>query len=394
MRRRRIDRFVRMKMTLEPSCLEWARIRAGLTTSDLTEKLGVPEIQIAEWEQTGEITLARAEKLASVTRTPFGYLFLPSPPVEVLPIDDFRTIGSKSASISPNLIDAVNDAILRRDWYREYLIENGTEPLNFVGSLKVSTPILDAANQIRSVVAWDSAVRAKASSWDAALNRQIDAIEQIGVLVTRSGIVGNNTRRTLSVDEFRGFAIADSYAPLLFVNSRDARAAQMFTLAHELVHIWIGESGVSNLIQTRPFVNSIEQFCNAVAAELLVPVSDLRSQWDTANQYSDTVQRLSRYFKVSSLVILRRLLDVGYISEEEFGRRYNSELVEISRAKPSEGGGDFYKTLRVRLGKRFVSALVESTLEGGTLYRDAFKMLGVSKSDTLLQLAARIGANA
>ena len=383
-----------MKMTLEPSCLEWARIRAGLTTSDLTEKLGVPEIQIAEWEQTGEITLARAEKLASVTRTPFGYLFLPSPPVEVLPIDDFRTIGSKSASISPNLIDAVNDAILRRDWYREYLIENGTEPLNFVGSLKVSTPILDAANQIRSVVAWDSAVRAKASSWDAALNRQIDAIEQIGVLVTRSGIVGNNTRRTLSVDEFRGFAIADSYAPLLFVNSRDARAAQMFTLAHELVHIWIGESGVSNLIQTRPFVNSIEQFCNAVAAELLVPVSDLRSQWDTANQYSDTVQRLSRYFKVSSLVILRRLLDVGYISEEEFGRRYNSELVEISRAKPSEGGGDFYKTLRVRLGKRFVSALVESTLEGGTLYRDAFKMLGVSKSDTLLQLAARIGANA
>jgi len=384
-----------MNTTFQPTCLRWARERAGLSTDDLASKLGVSQDKVSAWEVSGELTLSLAEKLANATHTPLGYLFLSEPPVENLPIRDFRTVGAEVASRpSPDLLDTIYDALRRQEWYRDYLVASAGEPLEFVGSLKVSEDILMSAERIRSLIAWDAGSRAQASSWEIALSKQIDAVEEIGVLVMRSGIVGNNTHRPLSVSEFRGFALSDEYAPIVFINSRDAKAAQMFTLAHELVHILLGVSGVSNLNRTYPSQDSTERFCNAVAAELLVPLSDLRIQWAGVHTYPDWIARLGRHFKVSSLVILRRLRDAGYIAREKFDKLYNDELAQFTPKLHKTEGGDFYLTLCARLGGRFVSALVESTLEGRTQYRDAFHLLGVAKADTVHTLAQRIGVMA
>ena len=384
-----------MNTTFQPTCLRWARERAGLSTDDLASKLGVSQDKVSAWEVSGELTLSLAEKLANATHTPLGYLFLSEPPVENLPIRDFRTVGAQVASRpSPDLLDTIYDALRRQEWYRDYLVASAGEPLEFVGSLQVSEDILTSAERIRSLIAWDAGSRAQASSWEIALSKQIEAVEEIGVLVMRSGIVGNNTHRPLSVSEFRGFALSDEYAPIVFINSRDAKAAQMFTLAHELVHILLGVSGVSNLNRTYPSQDSTERFCNAVAAELLVPLSDLRIQWAGVHTYPDWIARLTRYFKVSSLVILRRLHDAGYLAREEFDKLYNDELAQFTPKLRKNEGGDFYLTLCARLGGRFVSALVESTLEGRTQYRDAFHLLGVAKADTVHTLAQRIGVMA
>jgi Zn-dependent peptidase ImmA (M78 family) len=211
----------------------------------------------------------------------------------------------------------------------------------------------------------------------------------------RSGIVGNNTHRSLDVTEFRGFALSDPYAPLIFINSKDAKAAQLFTLAHELVHIWLGVSGVSNLNLTYSPDVDVERFCNAVAAELLVPLDELQAEWSSRHDSVDKIPMTARHFRVSSLVILRRLLDAKYISREEFQRLYNDELAKMHQQDAAtEGGGDFYRTLNTRLGKRFVSALIESTLEGGTPYRQAFQLLGVKNAEAVRKLASKLGAAA
>jgi transcriptional regulator with XRE-family HTH domain len=145
-----------VKATLKPSCLQWARERAGFNTSDIARKIGVKEDKVIQWEQSGEISLSHAEKLASVTHTPIGYLFLPVPPIEKLPVSDFRTVQTQDiARPSPDLLDIVNDALRRQDWYRDYLISSGGEPLPFVKSLTLSSNIISSADLIRATVNWN-----------------------------------------------------------------------------------------------------------------------------------------------------------------------------------------------------------------------------------------------
>lgn len=143
----------------------------------------------------------------------------------------------------------------------------------------------------------------------------------------RSGIVGNNTHRPLSVDEFRGFVVADPYAPVIFINGKDARAAQIFTLIHELAHIWLGASGVSNerLGDTHHRDADVEKICNATAAEFLVPASELRTRWKGDIDFSTQVRDLTRVFKVSGVVIARRATELKLVSWEEFFAFYQRE---------------------------------------------------------------------
>ena len=373
-----------MKVTLVPEVLRWARDRASLSVRELAEKMRAKPEQVREWEQTGQLSFARAEKLARATHTPFGYLYLQAPPEETLPIPDFRTVAVKDfMRPSPDLLDVLSDALRRQDWFRDYLIVYGDEPLSFVGSVKVEDSPDEVAARIRHTIHLDTAERSSSRTWEEALRLQVEGMEESGVLVMRSGIVGNNTHRQLSVDEFRGFALSDPYAPLVFINSRDSKGAQMFTLAHELVHIWLGVSGVSNLEATYAPNHRIERFCNRVAAEFLVPAIELRAEWQRLATQSRPLASLAQRFKVSSLVLLRRLRDLRFISEAQFERQYADEEKRFQeRTTQSAGGGDFYLTQRARTGTRFAKALIESVLEGRTTYRDAFQLLGIRKIET------------
>jgi len=187
-----------MQLILQPSCLQWARERAGFSINGLAQKLGIKEDKVVAWEQSGEITWSLAERLAHITHTPLGYLFLPDPPAEQLPITDFRTVETQAISHpSTDLSDTINDALRRQDWYRDYILSNGGEPLAFVGSLIISTDTIEAAKRIRDVVGWNATLWKELPSGDNPLSLHIGAVEEAGVLVMRSGIVGNNTRRPL-----------------------------------------------------------------------------------------------------------------------------------------------------------------------------------------------------
>ncbi len=206
----------------------------------------------------------------------------------------------------------------------------------------------------------------------------------------RSGVVGSNNTRQLDPAEFRGFAIADELAPLIFINGADTKAAQMFTLAHELAHIWARQSGVSNPEAIRTSTSVVERWCNEVAAELLVPLAVLKDVLEPKADLHGEIERLARFFKVSTLVTLRRLHDAGHLTAEEMWDEYQREAKRLAE-RPKESGGNFYLTQAVRVSKRFARALVVSTLEGHTLYRDAFRMLGVSKTSTFNELGHSLG---
>lgn len=382
-----------VEVTVKRELLRWARERVSLAPMELSEKFGwKQDTRVKQWEETGKISLAHLERLAEKTHTPVGYLFLPEPPADNLPIADFRTVeGAELERPSPDLLDTLYTCQTRQEWFREYLVLQGEEPLLFVSSARVSDSIVRVGTEIRNTIGFDLEARAAMPTWEEALRTMVENTEDAGILVMRNGVVGNNTHRKLDVKEFRGFAISDPYSPLVFVNAADSKAAQMFTLAHELAHIWIGATGVSNW---RLYVNrATERFCNAVAAEILVPQEAFRRAWRSSASPLDEAQRLARQFKTSALVILIRAREAELLTSDRFDELYEAAL-SLVRERAGAGGGDFYRTQGSRLGKRFSRAVVTSALEGHLMFREAFDLLGFRKAETFMEFAKSLGVAA
>jgi Zn-dependent peptidase ImmA (M78 family)/transcriptional regulator with XRE-family HTH domain len=388
-----------VNISLQPKLLEWARKRAGLAVADLAELLETAEVEIQTWEKTGIISAEFLEKLADATNTSIGHLYLSNPPDQTLPISDFRTVGGTQIQTpTPDLLDTIYDAQRKQAWFRDHLIDSGAKPLEFVGSIKTTDDVVKTALRIREAVGITTSERTK-GTWESALTALIDRIEDFGVLVLRNSAVGIDYRRRLSVGEFRGFALSDEYAPLIFVNSDDAKAAQLFTLAHELVHVWLGVSGISNLSNTYAVAVEVETFCNAVAAEMLVPSDELRVKIQGKPISDYWIARFGTHFRVSGLVIIRRLRDIGVLNDQAFqalyqvrlGRYRAQALKQRQAAKKRDGGPSFYTILLPRVSPRFAHALVGSALEGRTLYRDARNLLGLKSTSPIHEMGKRFG---
>jgi Zn-dependent peptidase ImmA (M78 family) len=376
------------RVAINPDLFRWARERARTTPDELARRFP----KLAQWESRElQPTLKQLDSFAKATHAPVGYFFLPTPPEEPLPIPDFRTVGGRQiARPSANLLDTIYVCQERQGWYRSFAQVTQQQQRRFIGSFNTDTPVVDAAARMAEVLEFDLDARRDCPTWAEALRQFIAQADRIGVLVMVTGVVLNNNRRALDPDEFRGFALSDDQAPLVFINCADSKAAQMFTLAHELAHLWLGASVLSDGSPASFSNHRVERWCNAVAAELLAPLAVVRTELRRDELLETTLARLAKRFKVSTLVILRRLFDAGEISREQFDDAYAQEVARlkgiVAASKAAGGGGNFYLTTAVRVSRRFARALVESTLEGRTLYRDAFHMLGISKTETFNEL--------
>lgn len=319
-------------------------------------------------------TLRQLEEFARATATPFGYLFFPEPPTEQLPIPHYRTLRDNSIDQpSADLIETVQVMQRRQEWMREYLIEQGQEALPFVSSVDVGDSIEPIAESIRTTLGVDGGWAEQQSNWSIALRELQKAIEDTGILVAVNGIVGNNTHRVLNVAEFRGFVLVDEYAPLIFVNGADGKAAQMFTLAHELAHIWYGSSAVFDLRQLQPADDPTELASDRTAAEFLIPTAEFEMFWPSVQDQRDRFRVIARRYKVSEIVAARRAQDIALISQNEFFDFYNGVRDrERTVSAQDGGGGDFYNNQNLRLGRRFTEAVVRAVGEGKLLHRDAY----------------------
>ena len=378
------------RVEVKPELLRWARERADLSVDALAGRF--PRLE--SWER-GQVrpTLKQLERFAKATFTPVGYLFLEDPPIEQVPIPDFRTVANlRLEHPSPDLLDTLYLCQQRQDWYRDYLRSTGEAPLDFVGSVRSGDDVVATAESIRHALGFDIEERRRIATWTDALRSFVQQADARGVLVMVSGVVGSNNRRKLDPQEFRGFALADDLAPLVFVNGADTKAAQMFTLAHELAHVWLGQSAVSDAQVRVVPEHGVERWCNEVAAELLVPLAAMREAFDPHPGLREETARLARRFKVSTLVVLRRIHDAGGLSREAYWQAYEDELDRLS-ALPTRGGGNFYLTLGARVSKTLARALVVSTLEGRTPFTETFRLLGFKKMATFNKLGHSLGVH-
>ena len=373
---------------INKNIIRWARERSRMTPATLAEKANVSIDRIHEWEQGDRLpTFRQAKHLAGVLHVPFGYLYLSEPPDEHLQLPDFRRIRPDvPGGPSSELIDTINDVIVKQQWYQEYVRSQGRDTLPFVGKFGLADDVDAISADIGRTIRL-ARVRQASGSWVEFFSNFVHAVEDIGILVMKSGIAQGNVHRKLSVTEFRGFTISDRVAPVIFINGSDARAAQIFTLAHELAHVWLNQSGISNEnIDSATFGGdaNLEVKCNAIAAELLVPKHEV--SWDKKSDIDSNLRFLSRAFRVSSLVVLRRGYDLGYVNQKEFSSKFKELLDQfIARDEEQSGGGDFYPTLYSRNSAVFTETLLSALTQGRASYTDASEMLHV-KVPTLTKI--------
>lgn len=383
------------RVAVNPELIKWACERAGFAPDALAGRFP----KLAAWlAAKAEPTLRQLEDFARATHTPFGYFFLLAPPDEPVPIPDFRTMrGAAIRRPSADLLDTIYICQQRQEWYREYAQITGERPFPFVGQARTSDEVVEVAAQMRDALTFNVEERGQMRTWEEALRHFIEQAENLGVLVMVNGVVGSNNTRKLDPQEFRGFALADDLAPLVFINGADTKAAQMFTLAHELAHLWLGESALTDInprtaAMRDPVrqVSEVENWCNQVAAELLAPLSVVKAELRRGEPLREATDRLARRFKVSTLVILRRMHDAGALPRERFWREYDAE-VERLMGLPRGAGGSFYLTTAARVSRRFARAVVTSTWEGRSSFTEAFRLLGFKKMSTFRELGQSLG---
>ncbi|NIE77025.1 ImmA/IrrE family metallo-endopeptidase [Pantoea sp. Ap-967] len=369
---------------VNPVILTWSRLRAGLSTEQLAKKLPVKTERVESWE-AGEAkpTFLQAQKWANAAHIPFGFLFLPQPPVESLPLPDLRTVGSLAPEHpSLNLLDTVKDAIRKQDWYLDYLQDHERAHLDFVARFTFRSPVKTVVADMRKTLGVDP--ETSRLDYEKYVRALIHAAEDIGILVMRSGIAAGNTHRKLDVSEFRGFAISNAFAPLIFINSSDAPAARLFTLIHEMAHIWIGTSGVSSGSANG---REEEKFCNAVAGEFLAPEEVFRKLWNPKIDWEENLPLLATRFHISKLAVGRRAQDLGLIPQEKYKAYYLAILKAYQNKE--DGSGNYCRTLIAKNSIRLSKAVLSEAFSGRLLLRDAGTLLGVQPAN-LQKLAGQL----
>ncbi|MFO7939494.1 MAG: ImmA/IrrE family metallo-endopeptidase [Bacteroidales bacterium] len=366
---------MRTEVNVNADMLIWAISRAGYDLHEFSTKLP----KIVDWiEGTKKPTIKQLEAFSKKVHIPFGYLFLQKPPVEEIPIPYFRSNGNRAEKVSVNVYDTIQLMVQRQDWLREYLKESEFDKLPFVGAFKQINDVENIVRDIRNVLGLGENWAGSLKTWEESLSHLVEVIEDKGIITVFNGVVENNTSRPIDVEKCRGFVLVDEYAPFMFVNNADSKSAQMFTIAHELAHIWIGHSAGFDFRKLQPADDPIEKLCDQIAAEFLVPKIALDEIW----QGFDELSKYSRHFKVSEIVIARRALDLGKITKAAFFKFYEEYRDREFNKKNSQGaGGDFYATAKKRVSVTFANHIERALKSGDLLYRDAYKLTSM-KGDT------------
>lgn len=370
---------------ITPSVLTWAINRSGKTRESLAKRLHVKLDDIQRWETGTPVPLKKAEQLADLIYVEFGVLYFPEPPDFKVSLPDQRRVPPRYRQRqSANFVELVHDAMLRQDWYRDLMIEQEEKALPFVGKFSPSDSVLDVAKDIRQVLGMGPSMRGRARTHASFLGELVRATEASGVLVMRSGHVKNNSSRRVSAQEVQGFALADPLAPVVFVNTNDFDAPQVFTFLHELVHIWIGQTAISTPKDGTSNPNVIEGFCNRVAAEVLLPKVEFVSAWKTnRDKKDDRVSTLSLRYWVSGLVVVRRAFELGLITNSDRMRlsRQLAKRYKPKRSKPKgKSGPSYFALAEMRAGRRLTDKVLSQVSVGNLIIKDAAALLGMRQS--------------
>lgn len=380
-----------INVNIQPDVISWA------LSQTKEEQIGTKLMNnIKQWlDGTKTPTFNQIEDFSRKANIPLGYFFLQAPPVEKIALIDYRTVDSiELANPSRNLIDIIHEMENVQEWMKDYRRETGFDVLPLVGSLKGENDFKHIAEIIRQDIDLNDSWFENCKNMSEAFNYVRSLLENCGIVVMLNGVVGKNTHRALSIDEFRAFVMVDEWAPLIFINSADTQGARLFSLFHEMAHIWLGQNDLYNDRTNSQKVKPIEVLCNAVASELMVPFEQFLAEWNNfeSTDIREKIISLAKYFKCGESVIARKAYDAKKINYDLYKSVIDDAIEAYREMKENKesSGGNYYNTMGSRLDGGFVRALCESINSGRTTYSEAYRLTNTSRK-TFSEIAVRLG---
>ena len=348
-------------------------------------------------------------KMAKLYRRPLLIFYLPAPPRPGERGQDFRTLPEEYSRSADALVDAlVRDITARQQITRAILLdEEDALELPFVGSMTIrNTPQQVLASICKSLgldLAQYRNRRAVDRNLLSGFNYLRRQAEKAGFFVLLIGNLGSH-HTSLDVEVFRGFALADRIAPFIVINDQDSETSWSFTLLHELAHIWLGQTGVSGDNASA----TVEQFCNEVASEFLIPKDEIREIENfrrlTFEELAERIGVIAEEKNVSMSMLAYKLLREDIIKIEMWrqlstffrNQWLNARQDKRDNNRDKEGGPNYYIVKRHRLGEGLVSFARRSVSEGVLSPSKAGKLLGVKPTNvyTLLDPSTGISGRA
>ena len=360
------------KAYITPNVLKWARESARMTEETAAAKVHVTIDKLREWEiGSSQPTIKKAQALAKIYKRPFALFFLPEIPRDFQPLQDFRSKDAKALGTASTFI--IREIQQKQTWISEANEENNEPKSSFVGKFTIKdTPTL-VANDILNTL---GIIPAYYKS-DNPIKEWIDKAETQGIFVSRTSFI--HSRLKLDSNELQGFAIADPYAPFVFINSDDWNAPQLFTLVHELAHLWIAATGISNdvdpSIKHKDKLHPVELFCNEVAACALIPAEIINNVQSSVFNSSKGIFDASKKLGVSSFAFLVRALNLNLISSDSYQKLKKEAEAEYKaflkreedkkiKQKENKGGPNYY-LLQLNKNSRLFTQTVLDAFRGG-----------------------------
>jgi len=390
------------KAFITPNVLKWARESARMTEETAAAKIPKLTVEkLKEWEHgTSQPTIRQAQILAKAYKRPFALFFLPEVPRDFQPLQDFRKSGSKELTTSSIFI--IREIQQKQAWISDVYMENNEEKLPFVGRFSIKDNPKFVANDILATL---NVNPAKYKS-DNPIREWINAAESNGIFVSRTSFI--HSRMKLDSEELQGFAIADPFAPFIFINSDDWNAPQLFTLVHELAHIWIAATGISNGIEpelvNRNKFNPIELFCNEVAANALIPSEVILNIDRVVFRNSQEIFKVAKNLGVSSFAFLVRALNLQLVSNSEYNtlkrqaeidyqaflKREAEKKAALKLKQKEKPGGPNPYLLRLNKNSRLFTQVVLDALRSGFVQPTQASFLLGTPSNNFHKLEAQI----
>ncbi len=375
------------RASITPNVLKWARESARISEEAAASKVAVSISKLKEWEDgTSQPTIKQAQTLAKAYKRPFALFFLPDIPRDFQPLPDFRSNDSKP--LGTGSIFIIREIQQKQGWISEVNEENNEAKVPFVGRFSIKDNPWVVANDILKTLDINPANYAN----DNPIKEWIDKAESKGIFISRTSFI--HSRLKLDSYEIQGFAIADPFAPFIFINSDDWNAPQLFTLVHELAHIWIAATGISNDIEPnlkhKDKLHPIELFCNEVAANALIPTEIINniqsSTFNSAKEIFNTAKKLG----VSSFAFLVRALNLNLISLDkyktlkqaadteyrEFLRREEEKKAQ-QKEKEKKGGPNYYLLQLNKNSRLFTQTVLDAFRSGFIEPTQASNLLNV-----------------